>query len=58
MNRLILASSLLVIGCSSAAAPPEAMPGCNPVIGDDCLTPFPVELLTQTDDATTATTSA
>src|SRR6185437_10198013 len=21
--------------------PPEAQPGCNPIIGDDCVTPFP-----------------
>jgi hypothetical protein len=30
------------------------MPGCNPIVGDDCLTPFPSSFH-QSDDATTAT---
>jgi hypothetical protein len=30
------------------------MPGCNPIVGDDCLTPFPSSFH-QSDDATSAT---
>jgi hypothetical protein len=30
---------LLAAGCYSA--PPEPKPGCNPIDGDDCLSPFP-----------------
>src|SRR5438270_728759 len=47
-----LAIALLMSGCSSA--PPEAAPGCNPIIGDDCLTPFPSAFFEATD-ATTRT---
>jgi hypothetical protein len=41
------------IGCS-APPPPEAKPGCNPIVGDDCLTPFPSSFH-EAVDATTAT---
>jgi hypothetical protein len=34
--------------------PPEAAPGCNPVLGDDCLTPFPSTFF-EVPDPTTAT---
>ena len=37
-----------------AAPPPETAPGCNPVVGDDCLTPFPSSFYEQ-PDPTTAT---
>jgi hypothetical protein len=36
------------------AAPPETAPGCNPLVGDDCLTPFPSSFYEQ-PDPTTAT---
>lgn len=50
---------LAIAGCSSSApdvtpAPPEAAPGCNPVIGDDCLTPFPSAFFERVD-ATSST---
>lgn len=50
VRRLGLAPLTLALavvgGCSSsdpvsAAPPPEPEAGCNPIIGDDCLTPFP-----------------
>ncbi len=34
--------------------PPEAEPGCNPIIGDDCVTPFPSTFY-EVRDPTTAT---
>ncbi len=37
-----------------AGAPPATAPGCNPIIGDDCLTPFPSSFFEQVD-STTAT---
>jgi hypothetical protein len=39
---------------ASVPPPPEAQPGCNPVLGDDCLTPFPSTFF-EAKDATTAT---
>ncbi len=30
-------------------APPATAPGCNPIIGDDCLTPFPSSFFEQSD---------
>jgi hypothetical protein len=53
MKRSLALCALFVVGCS-APPPPEAMPGCNPIIGDDCLTPFPSSFH-ETDDASTAT---
>ena len=48
----------LLIGASACdhppGPPPEAAPGCNPVAGDDCLTPFPSSFY-EAVDATTAT---
>ena len=44
---------LVAAGCG-ASAPPEPAPGCNPLIGDDCLTPFPSAFF-ERPDATTAT---
>jgi hypothetical protein len=44
---------LLVAACGSS--PPADVPaGCNPLVGDDCLTPFPSSLV-ETPDATSAT---
>lgn len=50
----------IAIACSSspspsrAQPPPEAAPGCNPIIGDDCLSPFPSAFY-ERPDATSAT---
>ncbi len=44
---------LLVAACGSSP-PPDVPAGCNPLVGDDCLTPFPSSLV-ETPDATTAT---
>ncbi len=38
----------------STPAPPDAQPGCNPIVGDDCLTPYPA-FFYETTDATTMT---
>lgn len=48
-----LACLVLVAACSSSP-PPEAAPGCNPLVGDDCLSPFPSSFI-EVADATTAT---
>ncbi|HZS39398.1 MAG TPA: hypothetical protein VFF06_21345 [Polyangia bacterium] len=46
---------LLLVGCNSGSPPPpEAAPGCNPIVGDDCLTPYP-STFHEADDSTTAT---
>src|SRR5512141_776682 len=34
-------ASFLALAACSAPPPPEPRPGCNPLIGDDCLSPFP-----------------
>lgn len=39
MSHRLFSLLLLFAGCSSA--PPEPAAGCNPIIGDDCTTPFP-----------------
>jgi hypothetical protein len=44
---------VLAIGCSSSA-PPEPAAGCNPLIGDDCATPFPSSFF-ETADSTSPT---
>ena len=45
----------IVAGCSSSpSAPPEVADGCNPLVGDDCMSPFPSSFV-ETADATTAT---
>ena len=44
---------MLVAGCG-APPPPEPAPGCNPLVGDDCLTPFPSAFF-ETADSSTAT---
>jgi hypothetical protein len=36
-----LVAVTVVIACSSSSGPPEPKPGCNPLIGDDCVTPYP-----------------
>ncbi|HEY2746949.1 MAG TPA: hypothetical protein VGL86_20140 [Polyangia bacterium] len=53
MRRLGLFALALTIGCSSP--PPAEVPaGCNPLIGDDCTTPFPSSFY-EVADAATAT---
>ena len=54
---LFVSTALSGSACSSEAttpAPPEAAPGCNPIVGDDCLTPFPSAFFERVD-ATTPT---
>ena len=53
MRRLLVGVALLVGGCGPAP-PPEPQPGCNPLIGDDCRTPFPSSFY-ETPDPATAT---
>jgi hypothetical protein len=36
-----LAAVAFVVACGSSSGPPEPEPGCNPLIGDDCVTPYP-----------------
>jgi hypothetical protein len=36
-----LAAVAFIVACGSSSGPPEPMPGCNPLIGDDCVTPYP-----------------
>jgi hypothetical protein len=50
-RTLVLA--VVLTGCSSSS-PSEVPEGCNPLIGDDCLTPFPSAFI-EIPDATTAT---
>jgi len=45
---------ICLAACGGSSAPPEPAPGCNPLIGDDCLTPFPSAFY-ETDDASSAT---
>src|SRR5262249_40424754 len=33
--------AVLAIAACSSSGPPEPEPGCNPLIGDDCMTPYP-----------------
>jgi hypothetical protein len=51
--RFPLLACLAVAGCAEPP-PPDAAPGCNPLVGDDCLTPFPSQVVLR-DGATTAT---
>ena len=52
-------SLVVAVACSSAsdpappaaAPPPEAAAGCNPVVADDCLTPFPSAFFERADSA-------
>ncbi len=46
-------SCVLLVACASSP-PPEPAPGCNPLVGDDCLTPVPSSLV-EVPDASTAT---
>jgi hypothetical protein len=45
---------VLAFAACSSPPPPEAAPGCNPLIGDDCMTPFPSSFH-ESSDATTRT---
>jgi len=42
----------LLAACSSSSAPPEVPAGCNPLIGDDCMTPFPSSFVEVADSST------
>jgi hypothetical protein len=44
----------IVAGCSSSSAPPAVPDGCNPLVGDDCMSPFPSAFV-ETADSTTTT---
>lgn len=53
---LSFATALTFAACSSStgsapAPPPEAAMGCNPIIGDDCLSPFPSTFFEAADPA-------
>jgi hypothetical protein len=55
--RLLLVGFVLVqlVGCHAPVPPPpEAAAGCNPIVGDDCLTPYPSSFF-ETSDSLTAT---
>jgi hypothetical protein len=53
LSRRALVLAAVLAGCSASG--PAAVPeGCNPLIGDDCLTPFPSAFI-EVPDATTAT---
>ncbi|MCA1664545.1 MAG: hypothetical protein LC659_09785, partial [Myxococcales bacterium] len=39
------------LGCGCASAPADPPPGCNPLIGDDCATPFPSSFYELADSA-------
>jgi hypothetical protein len=39
MRHRLFPLVFLIVGCSSA--PPDPPAGCNPLVGDDCTTPFP-----------------
>lgn len=56
VRGLVLVGVAAVAACDSPAGPelPDIQPGCNPLIGDDCLSPFPSSVY-QVDDASTAT---
>jgi hypothetical protein len=49
MRHLCLCFAALAAGCASA--PADAPPGCNPLIGDDCTTPFPSSFYEVADSA-------
>jgi hypothetical protein len=53
MRHLCLFAFALAAGCSPSA-PPEPAAGCNPLIGDDCATPFPSSFY-ETADTTAPT---
>ena len=40
MRRILAVSLALAAGCADDP-PPEPAAGCNPLVGDDCLSPFP-----------------
>jgi hypothetical protein len=49
-RRLFPIASVLLAACS-AAPPPEPAPGCNPLGGEDCLSPFPAAVFTRAEPA-------
>lgn len=49
MRHLGCLCAALIAGCASAPADPPA--GCNPLIGDDCATPFPSSFYEVADSA-------
>ncbi|MBI2389109.1 MAG: hypothetical protein HYV09_05790 [Deltaproteobacteria bacterium] len=57
MSRLAVALFACLLGCSSNAddappPPPDVPAGCNPIVGDDCLTPFPSSFHLRADSST------
>ena len=51
MRYLFIASVFAAVGCG-ASAPADVPAGCNPIIGDDCATPFPSSFYEVADSAT------
>jgi len=51
VRYLLIASALAAAGCG-ASAPADVPAGCNPIIGDDCATPFPSSFYEVADSAT------
>ena len=54
VRSLSLVVVALLAGCSSSpSAPPEVPDGCNPLVGDDCMSPFPSSFVESPDSTTT-----
>jgi len=51
VRYLFIASVFAAVGCG-ASAPADVPAGCNPIIGDDCATPFPSSFYEVADSAT------
>jgi hypothetical protein len=47
-----LACVLVVAACSSSSPPPEPKAGCNPLVGDDCMSPYPSSFYEAADPTT------
>jgi len=54
VNVIVNVIVLALAACNAVGPPPEPAPGCNPLIGDDCVTPFPSSFF-ERSDSTSAT---
>ncbi len=54
MKQSIMSCLVLALAACNTAPPPEPKPGCNPLVGDDCLSPYPSSYYEKAD-STTAT---